>query len=43
MTYGDIPMEQHLEFINKNVMQRFDPIDSDTHLPAQQRWLQPVF
>jgi len=41
MTYGDIPMEQHLEFINKNVMQRFDPIDSDTHLPAQQRWLQP--
>ena len=37
-TYGNLPLEQHLEFIEKKVLSRFERIEPDTHVPSQPRW-----
>ncbi|CAK8684431.1 unnamed protein product [Clavelina lepadiformis] len=40
ITYGDIPMEIHLEQINEQVMKKFDKINPDTEVPLQAPWPQ---
>ncbi len=42
MTYGDMPLKNHLEAIDSHVMQHFDEIDPDTAIPPQPRWTEPV-
>ena len=42
MTYGDIPMSEHLEKIDRDVMQHFSKTSPDTSIPAQPRWTVPV-
>lgn len=39
-TYGDFPLEGHLEYINKNYLQKFDRINIDTRVPNEPRWQQ---
>lgn len=41
-TYGDFPLEGHLEYINNNYLQKFDRIDIDTSVPNEPRWQQMV-
>ena len=41
-TYGDFPLEGHLEYINKNYLQKFDRINVDTKVPNEPRWQQMV-
>uniref|UniRef100_H2Z9Y2 Presequence protease, mitochondrial n=1 Tax=Ciona savignyi TaxID=51511 RepID=H2Z9Y2_CIOSA len=38
ITYGDLPLENHLKFINEKVMINFDKIDPGTEVPLQSRW-----
>ncbi|KAL4217277.1 Presequence protease [Mactra antiquata] len=40
-TYGNFPLEEHLEFINENYLVRFDKIDVNTAVPVEPRWNQP--
>jgi hypothetical protein len=40
-TYGDLPLEAHLSFIQKNILTNFKRIDPDTEVPAQPRWDKP--
>ncbi|XP_021354129.1 presequence protease, mitochondrial-like isoform X2 [Mizuhopecten yessoensis] len=40
-TYGDLPLERHLELINGNYLEKFDRINIDTRVPLQQRWSEP--
>lgn len=40
-TYGDLPLEGHLEYIEKNVLRHFSPIDPDTDVASQPRWNEP--
>ncbi len=40
-TYGSLPLEDHLEFINKKVLKQFEQIDPKTDVPSQPRWKQP--
>lgn len=42
MTYGDTPMSEHLEKIDRDVMQHFSKTSPDTSIPAQPRWTVPV-
>lgn len=37
-TYGNFPLEKHLEYINSNYLQKFDKIDIDTKVPNEPRW-----
>ncbi|XP_033731293.1 presequence protease, mitochondrial-like, partial [Pecten maximus] len=37
-TYGDIPLERHLELINGNYLEKFDRISIDTRVPLEPRW-----
>jgi hypothetical protein len=37
-TYGDLPLSEHLAFIEKTVLQRFEAIDPDTDVMPQPRW-----
>ncbi len=37
-TYGDLPLAEHLAFIEKTVLQRFEAIDPDTDVMPQPRW-----
>ncbi|MCD6224808.1 MAG: insulinase family protein [Deltaproteobacteria bacterium] len=37
-TYGNMPLEDHLDFIEERVLSRFDRINPDTEVPSQQRW-----
>ena len=40
-TYGNLPLPDHLAFIEQRVLQRFGRIDPDTDVPAQPRWSSP--
>ncbi len=40
-TYGDLPLAEHLGFIEKTVLQRFEAIDPDTDVAPQPRWNGP--
>ncbi len=40
-TYGNLPLVDHLTFIEQTVLNHFDPIDPDTQVPSQPRWDQP--
>ena len=40
-TYGNLPLEKHLEQINGTLSQ-FDKIDPKTEVPAEPRWDAPV-
>ena len=40
-TYGDLPLKDHLAFISRAVLSRFDAIDPATDVPSQPRWDAP--
>jgi len=40
-SYGDLPLTEHLAFIEKTVLQRFEAIDPDTDVMPQPRWDEP--
>jgi hypothetical protein len=40
-TYGDLPLADHLAFIEKTVLRRFEAIDPDTEVMPQPRWEAP--
>lgn len=40
-TYGNFPLEEHLEYINSNYLQQFDKIDPNTSVPLEKRWDSP--
>ncbi|RUA02967.1 MAG: peptidase M16 [Deltaproteobacteria bacterium] len=40
-TYGDMPLAEHLAFINNTVLTHFDRIDPGTEVPGQPRWSSP--
>ena len=37
-TYGNLPLEDHLQFIATKIMQHFSRIDPETEVPPQPRW-----
>jgi Zn-dependent M16 (insulinase) family peptidase len=40
-TYGNLPLQDHLQFVQDKVLNRFTRIDPDTNVPSQPRWPQP--
>ena len=40
-TYGNLPLKEHLLFINKNVLQKFGKMDPGTEILPQPRWNKP--
>ncbi|MFP4649549.1 MAG: insulinase family protein [Desulfobacterales bacterium] len=40
-TYGDLPLEGHLLFIEDKVLNGFSKTDPDTDVPSQPRWSEP--
>ena len=40
-TYGNLPLKDHLHFIQDKVLCRFERIDPKTDVPLQTRWDQP--
>lgn len=40
-SYGNLPLEDHLEFIEQKVLAGFEPIDPRTEVPSQPRWDKP--
>eukprot|EP01117_Protostelium_nocturnum_P008308 TRINITY_DN2969_c0_g1_i4.p1 TRINITY_DN2969_c0_g1~~TRINITY_DN2969_c0_g1_i4.p1 ORF type:complete len:916 (-),score=225.94 TRINITY_DN2969_c0_g1_i4:1099-3846(-) len=40
-TYGDLPLEEHLKFINENVLSRFQRIDPKTDIQSEEKWDTP--
>ncbi|XP_010881051.2 presequence protease, mitochondrial isoform X2 [Esox lucius] len=40
-TYGDLPLEQHLEQIQEEALSRFERTEPDTAVPSQPIWDQP--
>ncbi|MCG8552243.1 MAG: insulinase family protein, partial [Desulfobacterales bacterium] len=40
-TYGDLPLEESLTFIETKVLSRFDFLEMDTRVPSQPRWQAP--
>jgi Zn-dependent M16 (insulinase) family peptidase len=40
-TYGNLPLKDHLQFIQDKVLNRFTRIDPGTEVPSQPRWRQP--
>jgi len=40
-TYGNLPLEDHLAFIEEQVLNRFKRIDPGTDVASQSRWKQP--
>lgn len=41
-TYGNFPLEGHLEYINTKYLENFDQIQVNTAVPNQPRWTKPV-
>jgi len=41
-TYGNLPLQDHLAFIEDKVLRQFKRIDPDTEVAAQPRWKQPL-
>jgi Zn-dependent M16 (insulinase) family peptidase len=40
-TYGNLPLRDHLAFIEEKVLKQFERIDPDTAVAAQPRWRRP--
>jgi Zn-dependent M16 (insulinase) family peptidase len=40
-TYGNLPLNEHLAFIQAKVLKHFERIDPDTAVPSQPRWDEP--
>ena len=40
-TYGNLPLKDHLQFIQDKVLNRFTRIDPGTEVPSQPRWQTP--
>ena len=40
-TYGNLPLNEHLRFINTKILSHFGRIDPKTDVPRQPRWLKP--
>ena len=40
-SYGDLPLTDHLKFIENRVLRHFDRIDPGTDVPPQPRWAAP--
>jgi Zn-dependent M16 (insulinase) family peptidase len=40
-TYGNLPLKDHLAYIEAKVLKSFEQIDSDTDVASQSRWKQP--
>ena len=40
-TYGNLPLETHLKFIEDRVLSHFNAIDPKTDVPSQTRWQDP--
>lgn len=40
-TYGNMPLRDHLDFIQDRVLRHFTPIDPGTDVPSQPRWRRP--
>lgn len=40
-TYGNLPLEEHLAFIEDHVLRHFSAIDPGTTVPSQPRWQAP--
>lgn len=40
-TYGDLPLKDHLKFINEKIFKHFETINPKTHVPSQPRWSTP--
>ncbi|KAM6920229.1 presequence protease, mitochondrial [Lycodopsis pacificus] len=40
-TYGDLPLEQHLEQIEEEALSKFERINPNTEVPSQPRWSSP--
>lgn len=41
-TYGDMPLDNHLQFIDGNVLSSFDHGSPSLSVPLEKRWSQPV-
>lgn len=41
-TYGDLPLEQHLQQIEEEALSKFDRINPNTEVPSQPHWSSPV-
>ena len=41
-TYGTFPLENHLKFINENVLSKFTAISPGTEVPNEPQWDKPV-
>lgn len=40
-TYGNLPLFDHLKFINDKVLSHFERLDPQTDVPSQPRWSEP--
>jgi Zn-dependent M16 (insulinase) family peptidase len=40
-TYGNMPLKEHLNFIQKKILKKFERIDPKTDVPSQPRWNKP--
>ncbi|XP_060592348.1 presequence protease, mitochondrial-like, partial [Ruditapes philippinarum] len=40
-TYGNFPLEDHLQYINNNYLSHFKKIETDTSVPLEPRWSSP--
>ncbi len=40
-TYGNLPLQEHLQAIESRVLDKFERIDPGTEVPSQDRWQQP--
>ncbi len=40
-TYGNLPLKDHLNFINDKILKHFERIDPGTDVPSQPRWNRP--
>ncbi len=40
-TYGNLPVKDHLEFIQEKILKNIQRIEPDTDVPSQPRWDQP--
>ncbi len=40
-TYGNLPLEDHLRFIDETILTHFNTIDPETEVPSQPRWDAP--
>ena len=42
-TYGNLPLKNHLDFIEEKILCHFDAIDPKTEVPSQVRWNEPKY